>query len=194
MIKKTVFLVAFLCSGIVCFAENWPQWRGLNRDGASAETGLLKTWPAEGPSVLWKVPIGSAYSSMAISGQTLYTMDSHIKNENVVAIDIATGKEKWRAKSDSNYTSGQGDGPRSTPTVDGNMVYALGAQGMLVALNANTGQTVWSHNIRQEFEAEVPQWGISGSPIVEGDLLLVEVGGKPDHSIIAFHKKNGTIV
>jgi outer membrane protein assembly factor BamB len=172
---------------------DWPQWRGPNRDGISKETGLLKTWPDGGPSVVWKSPIGDGYSSVSISQGRIYTMDSKGKEEYVVCLDQATGKELWRSKTDAVFESGQGDGPRSTPTVDGNWVYALGANGMLVALSANDGKKIWSHDLRTEFESGIPKWGTSTSPIVEKDLLLVDVGGKTGFSLMAFNKKDGTI-
>src|SRR5262245_47022269 len=113
--KKVIGLFAlFLLSSMIVSAENWAQWRGPNRDGISQETGLLKAW-AEALPVVWKAPIGEGYSAVSISGNALYTMDSRGQDEFVVAIDTVTGKEKWRMRIDSNYTSGQGDGPRSTP-------------------------------------------------------------------------------
>ena len=175
-------------------AADWPQWRGPNRDGISRETGLLKTWPAEGPKVLWKVPLGNGYSSMAVSQGRVYTMASVGATEFAFCFDAATGKELWRFKTDSTYQSGQGDGPRSTPTVDGNWVYVLGAKGKLYALSAKDGKKIWFHDLESEYGSEIPGWGTSTSPLVEGDLLLVDIGGKTGHSIGAFNKKSGALV
>jgi outer membrane protein assembly factor BamB len=176
------------------FVKDWPQWRGPNRDGISKETGILKTWPAEGPKVLWKSPIGEGYSSVAISQGRIYTMDSKGEDEFIVCLDMGSGKELWRTRTESVFYNDQGNGPRSTPTVDGSMVYAIGANGMLVALNAQTGKIVWSHNLPKEFESEIPQWGTSTSPLVEKDSLLVDVGGKSGYALMAFNKKSGTVV
>lgn len=200
-IKNTIALFAFLLvAGFVAAQStdavktDWPQWRGPNRDGISKETGLLKTWPEGGLNVVWKSPIGTGYSSLAISQGRIYTMDSSGKDEYVVCLDQETGKEIWRTKTDAMFENDQGDGPRSTPTVDGNWVYAIGANGMLVALNVKDGKKVWFHDLRTEFESEIPRWGTSTSPIVEKDLLLVDVGGKTGFSLMAFNKKDGTIV
>lgn len=172
---------------------DWPQWRGPNRDGISKETGLLKVWPDGGPKVVWKSPIGDGYSAVSISQGRIYTMDSKGQEEYVVCLDQTSGKELWRTKTDAVFESGQGDGPRSTPTVDGNWIYAQGANGMLVALSANDGKKIWSHDLRTEFESDIPKWGTSTSPIVEKDLLLVDVGGKTGFSLMAFNKKDGAI-
>lgn len=200
--RKRIFIAMFLFFWIAQSIHaqqsdpaktDWPQWRGPNRDGVSKETGLLKVWPDGGPSVVWKSPIGDGYSSVSISQGRIYTMDSKGKEEYVVCLDQSSGKELWRSKTDAVFESGQGDGPRSTPTVDGNWVYALGANGMLVALNASDGKKIWSHDLRTEFESGIPKWGTSTSPIVEKDLLLVDVGGKTGFSLMAFNKKDGTI-
>ncbi|HSE43455.1 MAG TPA: PQQ-binding-like beta-propeller repeat protein [Acidobacteriota bacterium] len=172
---------------------DWPQYRGLNRDGISLETGLIKSWPATGPKVNWRAPIGEGYSGVAAVGGKLFTMDSRGNDEFVVALDAQSGKELWRYRNDASYDNDQGNGPRSTPIVEGNMVYAVGALGQLVALSGNDGKKVWAHNLQSEFGSEIPQWGTSTSPIIEKDLLIVDVGGSAGNSIVAFHKKNGTV-
>jgi outer membrane protein assembly factor BamB len=187
-------MLAILLFASLISAADWPQWRGLNRDGISRETGLLKTWPATGPKVLWRAPLGNGYSAIAISQGRLYTMASVGNDEFAMCFDTAGGKELWRTRTDSNYESGQGDGPRSTPTVDGNWVYVLGAQSKLYALNGKDGKKIWSHDFRSEYGSEVPGWGTSTSPLVEGDLLLVDIGGKTGHSIGAFNKRSGALI
>jgi outer membrane protein assembly factor BamB len=192
---KTLAIFCILWSSLAFAADSgWPQWRGANRDGISKEMGLIKTWPADGPKVLWKAPIGEGYSSVAVSAGKIYTMDSKGEDEFVVAMDLASGKELWRTRTDSVFYNDQGNGPRSTPTVDGNMVYAVGASGALVALNAQNGKVVWQHNLIKEFESEIPRWGTSTAPLVEKDVLLVDVGGKSGYSLMAFNKTNGSVV
>src|SRR5262249_5887863 len=108
-------------------SDNWPQWRGPNRDGISKETGLLKQWPAEGPPLVWKASgAGGGYSSFAVANGKLYTMGLRGDREFVVAFDIATGKEAWSTAHGSAFRNDRGDGPRGTPTVDGDRLYALG--------------------------------------------------------------------
>ena len=175
-------------------AANWPQWRGPNRDGISKETGLLKQWPAEGPPVVWKASgAGSGYSSFSISNGKLYTMGLRGDREFVVAFDIATGKEAWATAHGSAFHNDRGNGPRGTPTVDGDRLYALGGAGDLSALDARTGKLIWSKNILKEFGGSNIRWGISESPLVMGNKLLVNAGG-PGASIVALNKSDGSVI
>ena len=174
--------------------NDWPQWRGPNRDGISKETGLLKTWPEAGPKVLWKAPSGDGYSGIVVANGRLYTMHSTRSEELVVCLDAATGKEIWRFISDNQVYENQfGNGPRSTPIVDGELVFTLGGNGKLNALNAKTGAKVWSHDLRSEFGGQIPTWGVSTSPLVDGEMLFVDVGGSGGNGLMAFNKKSGKV-
>ena len=192
--KRISFLCFLFLFVSTARSADWPQWRGPNRDGISKETGFQKNWSASPPKIAWRAPLGPGYSAVAISQGRAFTMASRGGNELVLCIDAATGKELWSFRTDSTYESGQGDGPRSTPTVDGNWVYALGARGKLYALNAKDGKKVWFHDLQTEYGSEIPGWGTSTSPLVEGDLLLVDIGGKTGHSIGAFNKRSGQLV
>lgn len=172
----------------------WIQWRGPNRDGISHETGFLKNWPEAGPKVLWRVPIGDGFSGISISGGRLYTMAAEGSDEFVICLDASDGKEIWRFRSGSKFTEQRGDGPRSMPTVDDDWIFALGAEGKLYALDARDGTKLWAHNFVAEFGSSIPTWGFSSSPLLEGNLLLVEAGGKDEKSIVAFDKKSGDVV
>ena len=175
--------------------QDWPQWRGPNRDGISYEMELLKEWPSEGPIELWRIPIGEGFSGISVSNGKVYTMVAEGSNESVICLDAANGNEIWRFRTDGFYGESQGgNGPRSTPTIDGDILYTVSAFGKLYALNANTGDQLWRRDFQREFGSEMPRWGYCMSPLVEGDLLLVEVGGKDDKSIIAFDKENGESV
>lgn len=190
----TVLLLSVASAALAQSAANWPQWRGPNRDGISKETGLLKQWPAEGPPLAWKANgAGRGYSSFAISNGKLYTMGVRGDREFVVAFDVATGKEAWATAHGSAFRNDRGDGPRGTPTIDGDRVYALGGNGDLSALDARTGKIVWSKNILQEFGGSNIIWGISESPLVLGNKLLVNAGG-PGASIVALNKANGSVI
>src|SRR5258705_311339 len=127
----------------------WPQWRGPNRDNISTETGLLPTWPKDGPKLLWnskvvndKKGIGRGYSSLSVAGGRIFTIGDRGKDDVVIALEESSGKELWATRIDK----GQGDGPRSTPTVDGDRVYALSRQGQLACLDVASGQLRWSKN------------------------------------------------
>lgn len=175
-------------------ATDWPQWRGPNRDGKSQETGLLKQWPAEGPPLVWKATgAGRGYSSMAVSGGRLYTLGLRGEREYVIAFDVATGKEVWATAHGSAYRDSRGDGPRGTPTVDGERLYALGGNGDLSCLEARTGRILWAMNILKKFGGQNISWGISESPLVIGDRVFVNAGG-PGASIVALNKKDGSLI
>ncbi len=175
-------------------AADWPQYRGPERDGVSAETGLAESWPDAGPPVLWRVPLGDGYSGISAAGGRLYTLMGSGGDEVAVCLDAATGEEIWRRRIDANRKDGMGDGPRSTPTVEGGVAYVLGARGKLLALKAADGEVLWQKDLPAEFGARVPQWGVSGSPLVEGNLLLLDVGGRSGHSVMALDRKTGEAV
>ena len=198
MKKNIGFLILclWLGSGLtIATATDWPQWRGPNRDGISEETGFLKEWRDGGPEVLWKVPLGEGFSGISVVGERVYTMFSEDDDEFVVCLNASNGKEIWRFRSDGNYIDSMGgNGPRSTPTIDEGLLFTVTAQGKLYALNTENGEKVWAHDLKREFGSDIPRWGVCASPLVEGGLLLVEVGGVDGKSIVAFDKKNGAIV
>ena len=175
-------------------AADWPQWRGPNRDGKSAETGLLQEWPKGGPRLLWRAEgLGEGYSSFAVVGNRLYTQGQEHKQEFVIALDVATGREVWRTPTGRAFGNDQGDGPRGTPTVDGNRLYAVAADGTLVCLETETGKRVWSASFAADFKGRAPQWGYSESPLVEGDRVIVTPGGS-GAAIVALNKETGKLI
>jgi outer membrane protein assembly factor BamB len=174
-------------------ASDWPQWRGPNRDGVSLETGLLPSWPTDGPRVLWKRPIGRGFSSVAVVAGRLYTMDADEANEAVVCLDALTGAEVWRCSSPCRFDERFGTGPRSTPAVDGRLVYAVGPTGMFHCCRADTGAVVWRHDLGAEFHARPSQYGVSFSPLIEGELVYAMPGGSDGNSIVAFDKQTGAL-
>ncbi len=174
-------------------AADWPQYRGSSQDGRSDETGLLDTWPVSGPRVLWRQPLGDGYSGIAVSGERAFTLFAEGSDEFAVAFDTDTGRQLWRVRTGSNRRDSYGSGPRSTPTVDGSLVYALGATGKLHALAVETGETAWSVDLVDSFGARVPRWGVSTSPLVEDDLLLLDVGGRQGYSLVALDKTTGAL-
>ncbi len=174
-------------------ALDWPQFRGVNRDGVSAETDLPRRWPAEGPRVVWKQAIGEGYSGVSVAGDRLYTMDSDGTTEYVLALEAGSGKEVWRVAAGPELIDPMGNGPRTTPTLDGGTVYAMGSHGRLLALKAADGAKIWEVDLPQAFGAKRPTWGYSGSPLIDGDLLILEVGGKEGRGVVAFEKDTGKI-
>jgi outer membrane protein assembly factor BamB len=172
-------------------ADGWPQYRGPGRNGVSKETGLLKAWPEGGPKALWRASLGDGYSGIAVAGGRACTMYSRGEDELVACFDARTGKELWKLRTDANRTDEMGAGPRSTPTIDGDLLFALGAKGMLYALKAATGEQVWSKDLKEEYGARVPRWGVATEPLVEGNLLVIDAGGRPGASLVALDKATG---
>lgn len=181
------------------FAADWPQWRGPRRDGVSTETGLLKQWPKDGPKLVWTFKdAGLGFSSFAIADGKLYTLGTKGEDEVVLCLDAVKGTELWSAKIGPIFTfngNTWGDGPRGTPTLDGNRLYALGGQGELVALDiAKNGAELWRKNLIKDFDGEMmTEWGYSESPLVDGDQLIVTPGSKKG-TIAALNKATGALI
>ena len=195
-IAEILIMGLLLCSGVsVAGASDWPQWRGPNRDGVSPQTGLLKEWPDGGPQVLWRVPLGEGFSGISVARGGVYTMFSEGNDEFVICLDASNGEEVWRFRADSTYHEHEGgSGPRATPTIDGEFLFTVSAQGKLYALSSVNGEKIWSYDLIKDFRSHMPRWGFSSSPLVEGDLLLVEVGGNNGKFIVAFDKTNGDVL
>jgi outer membrane protein assembly factor BamB len=207
-LRRTVLLSCILSLG--CFAAiqaaDWPQYRGPNQTGTSLESVNL-AWDAAGPKVLWKIPTQNGFSSFAASGGKVFTqVNREIKGEAreiCLALDAATGKELWIADIDiGKYAPGGdtgakgnngGDGPRSTPTINDGLVYALTQNLVLHCLDLQTGQPVWTKDLIKEYAGRNIQWKSAASPVIDGDLVFVG-GGGPGQSLLAFHKKTGALV
>lgn len=179
-------------------AADWPQWRGPNRDGTSPETGLLKEWPKDGPKLLWHAKdIGFGYSTPAVVGDRLYILSNEgPENEFVQALNIKDGSQIWSTtlgKVGPNVPAMNYPGARSTPTVVGDTLYALGSDGNLAALETATGKIKWQKNLRSDFGGKPGDWAYSESPLVDGDTLVVTPGG-PEATIVALNRKTGDVI
>jgi outer membrane protein assembly factor BamB len=174
--------------------DDWPQWRGPRRDGVSAEKGLLKSWPAGGPPLAWTARgAGEGYSSFSVADGRLYTLGARGGTEQVIAFDATSGKRLWETPNGRRFTNDRGDGPRGTPTVENGRVYAFGASGDLSALDAASGKVVWTVNVIEKFGGSNITWGLSESPLVLGDRILVNAGGR-GASIVAVKKSDGSLI
>jgi outer membrane protein assembly factor BamB len=172
--------------------DDWPQFRGPNRDDISAETNLLEEWPEGGPAQLWRSEnAGLGFSGFSVVGDRLYTMGADNQAEFVLCLDATNGEEIWRRRIDERFQNGWGDGPRSTPTVSGDQVFALSARGTVACLNAGDGSVVWTAGMT-EMGGEVPEWGYSESVLVDGDLVLCTPGGS-NGAIAALDKTTGEV-
>jgi outer membrane protein assembly factor BamB len=174
--------------------DDWPQWRGPNRDGRSAERGLMKAWPQNGPPLAWRATgMGEGYSSFATSNGRLYTLGARGDREYVIALDAATGKQLWATPHGRRFGNDRGDGPRGTPTIEGDRVYAFGASGDLSVLEAGTGKAIWTVNVLQKFGGSNITWGLSESPLVLRDRILINAGAR-DASVVALRKTDGSLI
>jgi outer membrane protein assembly factor BamB len=203
MLRST--LAAALLFTFAARADDWPQWMGKNRDDRWSETGILRKFPAGGPKKLWSHPIAEGYAGPAVVGDRVYVLDymavegprvndpnAPIKRtgkERVVCLEAGSGKELWVHAHDCEYHISYPGGPRCTPTVADGKVYALGAMGNLVVLDADKGTQVWSKDFKTDYRAKPPMWGFAGHPLVYRNLVVCVVGG--EHVLVAFDKETG---
>ena len=174
---------------------DWPQWLGPHRNGEAPGARIAKVWPKNGPEEVWRRPIGEGFSGFAVVGDRAFTMYMDEAGEYVACLNAANGSQRWRLRSGPRYIEGQGgNGPRCTPSVDGNLVFAIGANGDLVAADVSTGKLVWKRQFTGEFGAKRPDWGFSGSPLVVGDALFVEIGGSDGRALASFAKSTGELL
>lgn len=173
---------------------DWPQWRGPERNGLSKDTGLLKQWPATGPSVVWKADgLGEGYGSLALKGDRIFAQGTKGEASAVFALNRADGKLVWSTALGPKGSERRGNGPRATPTIDEDRMYVLTENGDLACLRVRDGSAVWRKNILKEFGGSNPGWMISESPLVDGNRVIVTPGGKTG-GMVAFDKMNGNVI
>jgi outer membrane protein assembly factor BamB len=192
----TGFLV--LSTALSVVAADWPQWRGPQRNGVSRETGLLKEWPKDGPKLLWKAAeAGRGYSTPAVVGDRLYLLGNEgVDNEFVQALAVKDGKRVWQTRVGKVGNPKQQPSfpaARSTPTVEGEFLYALGSDGDLVCLEIGTGKVRWQKNLRTDFGGKPGEWAYSESPLIDGDALVCTPGGSAA-TLVALNKKTGAVI
>jgi outer membrane protein assembly factor BamB len=170
--------LVLVCTGAVAvFGDDWPQYRGPDRNGISKETGWLDTWPKDGPPIAWKANVGLGFSSIVVSKGKAVTVGFADDKDTVYCFDAATGKEVWK----HSYPAELGDkyfegGTTGSATFDGDKLYWLSRWGDLFCFEAATGKVVWNRNIQKEEELKVPMWGFTGAPTIVGDLLILNAG------------------
>jgi outer membrane protein assembly factor BamB len=187
-----------LSTALSVMANDWPQWRGPQRNGVSQETGLLKEWPKEGPKLRWKATdIGSGYSTPAVVGERLYLLANEgMDREFVQALAVKDGKRVWQTRlgnvgtnvAQANYAAA-----RSTPTVDGQVLYALGSDGDLARVEITTGTVRWKKNLRTDFGGAPGEWAYAESPLLDGDALICTPGGS-QATMVALNKTTGEVI
>jgi outer membrane protein assembly factor BamB len=201
-LRHPLLLLLLLClAPMPVLADDWPQWRGPNRDGVWNETGILKSFPPEGLKVRWRFPVGPGWSSPVVAGGRVYLTDSQITRprarERVLCLAESTGKLLWDYPYDVDYpnwayTPGQEGHITSTPIVRDSKVYTLGMIGHLFCLDAQTGKVIWQKNVEKDYQAE--EFSCNVSLLIEGNLLILFIGGKPNACLVAFDKDSGSEV
>ena len=176
------------------FADDWSQWRGPNRDGLWNETGIIDEFDTEEIPIRWRVPIGSGYSGPTVADGRVYVTDRLTKPkqvERVLCFDWETGDEIWSYTYDCIYKIEYPVGPRATVSIHDGLAYALGAMGHLHCFDAVTGDIKWKKDLNTAYDINMPIWGIACAPLIEDDLLIVQIGGKPEACVVAFDRKTG---
>lgn len=183
--------------GVDAAQGQWPQWGGPRSDFVSDSTGLASTWPAEGPRQIWKRDLGDGYAAIVADDGRLYTTYRAGSKEAVIALDPQTGKTIWEHLSDAAPEKGHakefGEGPRATPLIAGDHIYAVGVSGEMLCLTKKDGKKVWKQSLWKKFKGNVLQHGYASSPVAYKDMVIVLVGGK-DAGIVALNKSDGSVV
>lgn len=195
----TIGVIVWIGFAVALRADDWPQWRGPGRDGVWGETGVMRTFPAGGLNVAWRARVGPGWSSPVVAGGRVYVTDVELTppataRERVLCFDEASGKQLWThayaaAYPDWAFNPSTG-GPRATPIVREGKVYTLGAIGKLLCLDAASGRVVWEKDLAKEYQVEAFT-GITASPLIEGELLILNICGKPNACVVALDCKTG---
>jgi outer membrane protein assembly factor BamB len=170
----------------------WTEFRGPGRTGIYTETEIATEWPAGKLPQLWKRPVGGGYASVVVANGTVFTIEQRRHKEVVAAYDLNSGREKWIHGWEAEFREPLGgDGPRATPAWHDGRIYALGATGEFRCLDARSGKLIWSRNILTENQAEIPQYGVVGSPLIVDDKVIVIPGGPGGKSVVAYDRLTG---
>jgi outer membrane protein assembly factor BamB len=200
-------LLALALTAAALHADDWPQWLGPQRDAIWREHGIVESFPAGGPSVRWRAPIGAGYTGPAVAEGRVYLMDRQVAKdaaapgnafqrgqipgtERVLCFNEADGKLLWTHEYDCPYTVSYASGPRATPLVGGGKLYTLGAEGNLFCFDAATGKEIWKRDFKKDFNVQTPMWGFAGHPLLDGNKLICLAGGEGSVAV-AFDKDTG---
>ena len=200
--RAAAVLVTVAVSTASVTAEDWPQWRGADRQGVWHESGIIERFPTGGLEVSWRTPVAAGYAGPAVADGRVFLLDwsedpesrTLDGTERVLALDELTGAVLWTHEWTTSYRMlmvTYAIGPRATPTVDGDRVYVVGATGRMWCLDVESGDVIWQHDFVEEYNTSVPTWGVTSAPIVDGDRVITLVGGEPDALVVAFDRETG---
>ena len=182
----------------VARGDEWPQWRGLYRDGVWRETGIKKRFESDYLQPVWRVPIGPGYSGPTVADGRVFVTDRVVEpneQERVHCFDWKSGTHIWTYKYDCPYEGvSYSAGPRACVTIDDGRAYALGSMGNLFCFDAGTGHELWGRDLNKEYRIRMPIWGIAAAPLIVGRLVIVQIGGSDGACVVAFDKKDGNEV
>ena len=188
-----MFLLVFLFL-ISAARPDWPHLRGPNYDGVSAETGLADAWPAQGPPQLWTRELGQGHAGFIVAQGRVYTQRQTLGGQTVLCLDLDTGSTIWETRYDWAWQPGGAyPGPYATPTWSGGRIFYCSPGGLVGCMDAETGKSLWSLNVREKFQGKGCEFGYAATPLVEGELMIVPVGG-PSSSVVALHVDDGRLV
>ncbi len=196
-IRCELYLLAFVAGATPACADDWPQWRGPLRDGVWREEGIVDSIPEAGLPIRWRARVLNGWSGPAVAEGRVFITDHDYKSdpevERVLCFDEQTGERLWMHEYPCIYGNMEyGNGPRATPTVHAGLVYTLGTMGHLVCLNAQTGDVVWRKDpAAEDMNVEMPRYGVSASPVIEGDVVIITAGATPNGTAIAFDRLTG---
>lgn len=173
-------------------AQGWPQFLGPDRNGISCETKLIDSFGPQGPKVVWRVPGGSGMSGIAVDGKQAVTMLERDGKQTVVAFNLADGKELWNRSIADRYRNSMGAGPRATPSIAGGIIFVYTGEGILAALDQNSGNLKWQHNVVADFDGEPAGYGMACSPLVVDGLVIVTAGVQ-GASVVAYQADTGRL-
>ena len=188
-----ILVLALQCLTLATDAssEDWPQWRGPERDGVWRAEGIITELPEGQIPLAWSTEIGSGYSGPTVSNGKVYVMDRTNSDERVICLDSATGKEVWVHSYPAQYTVSYKAGPRASVTIDEGKAFAVGAMGHFHCLDASTGKVLWQRDLRNDYDIEMPIWGIASSPLIYHGSVILQVSGANGACMVAFNKTNG---
>jgi outer membrane protein assembly factor BamB len=198
MLERNLYIITLIFLGLLCInsieAQEWPDWRGSNRDGRWNEDGIANKFNSNIIPLKWSIPIGAGYSGPTVSGGKVYLTDKIEKpkeKERVFCVDAENGKIIWTYSYHCQYKISYPDGPRASVVISDKKAYSLGTMGYLFCFDAQTGKVIWMHDLNQEYQIKMPTWGIAATPLIYDNKIILQIGGSNGASVLALDKNTG---